>query len=60
MMSIPLECCHEVMKDRQYRIKNVTVNTPDHVGSTEVRSKTVLEEKFVSFLTNRGNTRSHE
>ena len=60
MMSSPLERFHEVLNDRQDRIKNATANTPDHVGSTEVRPKAVLEENVVSFLTNRGNTRSHE
>ena len=55
-----MDRCHVVLRDRRARIKNATANKPNHVGSTEFRPKAILEEKFVSFLTNRGNTRSHE
>ena len=42
------------------KIRNATATTPDQVGSTEVGRKVVLEERFGTFLTNKGNTRRLE
>ena len=52
--------CHVALRDRRAKIRNATATTPDQVGSTEVGPKVVLEERFGTFLTNKGNTRSLE
>ena len=52
MMSTPLECSYEVMKDIQDRIKNAAVNTSDQVRSTRSWSQSCIGRK-VCFLFNK-------
>jgi hypothetical protein len=54
-----LQRCHVALRDRRTKIRNATATTtPDQGGSTEVGREVVLEERFGTFLKNKGNTRS--
>ena len=54
----PMNRCHVALSDRRAKIQNATATTPDQVVSTEFGRKVILEERFGTFLTNKGNTRS--
>ena len=60
MMSSLLDWCREVLKDRHDRIKNATAITPGHDRSMEIHANAVMKDKYLSFLTNTGNTRSQD
>ena len=55
-----LQRCHEALSDRRAKIRNAEAATPDQVGSTDVGDEDILKERFLTFLTNKGNTRSLE
>ena len=55
-----INLCHVALRDRRAKIQNATATTPNQVRSTEVGRKVILEERFGTFLTNKGNTRSLE
>ena len=55
-----LQRCHEALSDRRAKIRNAAAATPDQAGSTDVGDDVFLEERFLTFLTNKGNTRSLE
>ena len=55
-----LQRCHVALRDRQAKIRNATDSTPNQVRSSDVGDNVVLEERFLKFLTNKGNTRSLE
>ena len=56
----PLDRCHEALSDRRAKIRNAAAATPDQAGSTDVGRRVFLQERFGTFLTNKGNTRSLE
>ena len=56
----PLNRCEVALSDRRAKIRNVAAATPDQAGSTDVGDDVFLEERFLTFLTNKGNTRSLE
>ena len=56
----PLDRCHEALIDRRAKIRNAAAATPDQAGSTDDGSRVFLQERFGTFLTNKGNKRSLE